>query len=147
MKNGYWLLFLGVMFLGILLYSGKWVYHVWSYIRLDKQAGVEDIQWSVLPLNDEKFILVADYQFKDGGKLTPGHSQWSQSFLNGWAAQEQIKRLSSAPLMIWYDAGHPEYSSLEKRFPLKEGFYALILWLLGLYFVGLGRYVKSWNSS
>ncbi len=142
-KNPIWLLFLGIMAIGILFYSGRTAYHVWQYARLDKQIEAEKINWSVIPINEEKFIPQAAYKFSVNAKEYEGQSRWNQSYLNAWTAQDAIKKLIQSPPLVWYDASNPEASSLQKIFPLKENLYTLMLWLLGLYFAGLGYYVQK----
>lgn len=135
-------MFLSLLFLGILFYSGRTAYHVWQYVRLDKQIKAEKIQWSVLSLGDEEFVPHGTYEFKAAGKSYQGETRWRDPYLNEWAAQEAVKNFIRSPPLVWYDAGSPEFSSLEKHFPVKEGVYTFILWILGLYFAGLGYYVQ-----
>lgn len=142
-RNPFWLIFLGLIVLVSMGYTARTAFHLWQYLRLDRQVPAENIQWSVVPLSDEEFVPLARYRFKARGKNYEGQTLWQESYLNASTAQEAIDRLSSIPPLIWYDASAPETSSFQKIFPVKESIYTILLWMLGIYFLGLGYYVKQ----
>jgi hypothetical protein len=139
--------FLGLIILGILGYSVRTGIHLWQYMRLDRQTSVQNIQWSVVSLSDEEFVPLAHYRFNVKGKSYQNQTLWQETFLNPSTAQEAIARLSESSLSVWFDVSSPETSSLQKNFPSKESFYTILLWIIGLYFLGLGYYVKGRFSS
>jgi hypothetical protein len=141
-RNPFWMLFLSLVLIGILGYTGCTLVKVWRYVRLDRQTAVHEIQWSVLALSDEAFVPLASYSFLVQGKNYQGETRWNETYLNQWTAQEAITRLQQSPPQVWYDSSDPEISSLQKHFPIKQSLYAALLWLLGLYFIGLGYYVN-----
>ena len=142
-KNPFWILFLSLMAIGILFYSSRTAYHIWQYIRLDKQIEADQIHWSVISLSQEEFFPQESYEFKVKEKEYKGQSRWHERSLNEWTAQDKIKKLIQSPPLVWYDSSSPENSDLQKIFPLKEVIYTGMLWLLGLYFTGLGYYVQK----
>lgn len=141
-RNSFYTLFISLIILGVLGYTTHTLIKVWQYIRLDQQTEIQHIQWSILPANDESFIPFANYFFNVHGQNYQGQTHWQESYLNQWAAQEAIGRLEKTPPSVWFDSSAPENSSLQKPFPFKESFYSLLLWILGIYFVGLGYYVN-----
>jgi hypothetical protein len=141
-RNPFWLLFISLIILGVLGYTTYTLTQVWQYMRLDQQTEAQQIQWSVLPISDESFIPFAIYSFRIHGKSYQGETRWQESYLNQWAAQEAIVRLEKNPPPVWFDSSAPQVSSLQKLFPLKESLYSLLLWILGIYFLGLGYYVN-----
>jgi hypothetical protein len=141
-RNPFWILFLSLLVLGIGGFSVRTGCHLWHYLRLDKQIPAQNIQWSVVSLSDEEFVPFARYYFNVKGISYQGQTLWQETYLNAWTAQETIARLSASPPLVWFYAPNPEISSLQKHFPLKESLYTLLLWFLGLYFLGLGYYVK-----
>jgi hypothetical protein len=141
-RNLFWILFISVIFLGVLGYTTHTLIKVWQYMRLDQQTQAQDIRWSILSSNEEAFVPFANYSFIVQDKSYQGQTRWQETYLNQWTAQEAIMRLEHAPPLVWYDSSSPEISSLQKKFPLKESIYTLMLLILGVYFIGLGYYVN-----
>ena len=146
-RNPFWILFLSVMVIGTVIYTGFTVYDLWHYMRLDKHIQAQDIQWSVLALSDDRFIPVARYQFILQGKYFQGETRWQANYLNEWTAKEAVARLKPSPPLVWYDGANPNISTLEKLLPQKQCLYTVSLWILSLYFFGLGYYVNGRLSS
>lgn len=142
-RNPFWIVFLGLLMLGILGYTARTGFSVWQYLRLDKETSAQEIQWAVAAFSDEKFVPFARYRFHAYGKSYEGQTIWGESYLNQSTAQEAIIHLSKSPPPVLFNASMPEISSLQKHFPLKALIYTLILWILGIYFSGLGYYVKQ----
>ena len=142
-RNPFWILFISAMVIFSAIYSGFAMVDIWKYVRLDKETEAQNIQWSVLSLSDDQFVPVALYQFTIQGKQYPGETRWQEGYLNEWSAKEAVARLTQSPPPVWYDGSNPEVSTLEKLFPFKVCLYSGSLWLLTLYFFGLGYYVKG----
>jgi len=145
--NHLWISFLSAAALAVIIYTSFTAYDLWQYVRLDKQAQTQHIQWSVEALSDDRFIPIARYQFLAQGKDFQGETRWQESFLNEWTAKEAVGRLTQSPPLVWYDGSDPVFSTLQKIFPLKESFYTVILWAIALYFICLGYYVRGRISS
>ena len=141
-RNPFWLLFLGLMIIIILCFTIRNGIHMWQYLRLDKQIPAKNIQWSVVSLSDEEFVPFARYHYLVNGKNYQGQTLWQETYLNEWSAQEAIARLISSPPLVLFAASHPQTSSLQINFPLKESLSTILLWILALYFLGLGYYYR-----
>lgn len=139
--NLFWIFFLAFIAVLIMIYSIFAGIQIYRYLQLNEQISAKEIQWSVISQNSEKYVPFARYQFIVNGTSYQGQTLWQEYYLNEWTAKEAIKRLSS-PSLVWYDSSNPDVSSLQKYFPLKDSIYAILLWLLGFYFLGLGYYVK-----
>lgn len=141
-RNPFWILFITFVILGVLGYTTHTFIKIWQYMRLDQQTETQYTQWSIRPVSDESFIPFATYSFHIYDKTYQGQTLWQKSYLNQWSAREAIDRLEKNPPLVWFDSSNPEISSLQKLFPLKESLYSLLLWILGIYFLGLGYYVN-----
>lgn len=141
-RNPFWIFFLSSLSLGILCYTFYTSWHWWQFIRLDASTSAEETQWAVVALDDEQFAAFTRYRFRANGKNYEGQIVWQETYLNPATAQEAVTRLLQAPIFVWFDASFPEISSLHKELPLKEMIYTALLWILWLYFLGLGYYVK-----
>ncbi len=141
-SNLYWRLFLGLIALVIIGYTGYASVKVWHYMRLDQQTSPQTIEWSVKALKEDAFVPLATYQFRAKGNVYEGRFFWPTTYLNEWAAEEALEKLKPTSQIVWFDSEAPAYSALQRLFPFKESIYTIILWLLGLYFMGLGYYVK-----
>jgi hypothetical protein len=84
------------------------------------------------------------YLFKNNQYV--GQDEWEDYYLNQPSAQEAIEQFGLRPWQIWIDSSNPSHSALQKKFPYKEVSYMFALWLITLYFIGLGQYVKSYYS-
>lgn len=141
--NPFWIIFISLIILSVLGYTTYMVVEVWQYMRLNRQTAAQNIEWSIIASSEDAFIPLARYSFIVDGKIYEGQTQWQETYLNRWTAQEAIGRLTQSPPPVWFDSSSPKISSLQKIFPFKASFYALLLWILGIYFLGLGYYVNQ----
>lgn len=141
-RHPFWILFLCLIMICVLGYTGYTLIKVWQYLRLDRQTAAQTIQWNVLAINDEAYVPIASYSFIVNGKSYRSETQLEETYLNAWTAQEAIERLEYASPLIWYVSYNPEISSLQKHFPLKQSVYTGFLLILALYFIGMGYYIK-----
>lgn len=139
-RNPFWMIFLTLFMITVLGYTTYTMIKIWHYMRLNAQTEVQNIQWTIISKSDESFIPFARYSFNVDGKNYHGQTRWQQSYLNQWAAEEAIVRLKKNSPLVWLQSSSPENSSLQKLFPLKESLYSLLLWILAIYFCGLGYY-------
>ena len=139
----YWLIFLGAISCSVILYTGHTFYLVWRHYSLNEQTLTKSMEWDVVSNSDDDFVPRVMYSYEVDQKLYQGQEFWNTHYLNDWAAKESINRLNKKPLVVWYDFDHPKISSLQKKFPYKESFYTVFLWMLGFYFYFLGLYVKN----
>lgn len=120
------------------------VYDLIYYLRLNRTTVPSVLTWSVKELNDEQFALQANYIIKIEGSIYPGTSQLQEiPFRNAWAAEKAIPDLEKREWIVWYSSSDPQHSTLQKYFPTKEFFSAILLWGLFAYFIGLGYYVAK----
>lgn len=101
------------------------------------------MQWDVISESDDDFVPVVTYTYEVNHELYQAKEFWGTHYLNDWAAKESISRLNEKPMVVWYDFDDPKNSSLQKKFPYKESFYTVFLWMLSFYFYFLGLYVKN----
>lgn len=146
-KNPYWLAFLICAALVVFWYTGNALFKAYQYGILDSKTKVGLIDWSVKPLSDESFVLVADYQFMNNQSSEKGQTTFlDKKYWNEWAAMQAIPEVASENLYVWYSSSNPHKSALQKKFPLKECISAAVLWGIFLYFLWIGRYVALSRS-
>lgn len=146
-QNSYWLVFLSLIALSILGYTIWTGIQLYEYYRLSIQVPITAIKWTVKGLSEEEFAPQAHYQFIFEGKSYQGQTTWQEHYLNPWAAEEAIGRLTKEQKNVWIDPHHLNVSTLQKKFPFKQCISMVILWLLLIYFIGLGRYVKNMHKT
>ncbi|MBA3722448.1 MAG: hypothetical protein H0W88_08600 [Parachlamydiaceae bacterium] len=147
-QNRFWLIFLLTIAICTVVYTLYSFYQLYQYDRLDRQIPIQKIEWSIIEESKEKFIPKANFQYSFQGNTYSGQTLWDEYYLNASTAQEAIDRLYSNQLQLktWIDSSNPHISTLQKNFPLKQCIYMFFLWILTIYFYGLGRYVNSLGS-
>lgn len=140
-KNVLWKAFLAAIFVTTLWFTIVAVYRYQDYKNLKEQVPVTEIQWKVIEESSESFTLQAYYRYAIDDKFFKGSSPWKEIYRNNWAAEQDIKEFSKIQWKVWIDPAHPDHSSLQKKFPLKECISSIVLWGIFLYFLILGFYV------
>lgn len=145
-RNPVWIGFLiliGLCTLGYTIYTLSTVY---NYHRLTGVESVQSAQWTIHPLGDDKYAPQAKYEFSYKGSAYQGETILSDDYdINTFAAKDKLEKFKKQEWKVWFDPSNPKYSSLQKKFPFKETVYAVALWFLLAYFVGLGRYVTRYK--
>lgn len=130
-----------------LWYSSLAGYRYYKYSHLTDQARPASIDWQVKEQADDDFIMEAFYTFNIGDRTFSGSTSWPQEFYRNRRAAEQDKPYFAKHYpLIWFDAGNPTHSTLQKRVPFKECILAAILWCIFLYLAWLGFYVAKFKS-
>ena len=140
-KNYIWLAFLALTTGAVGWYTIKALYLLYLYAALNAQAPADNVLWGVEQIKNEKFVLKARYNFVAKGEKYAGETLFKNDlYWNHWAAEESIKVYEQKDWVVWYASTNPQYSTLQKNFPLKECISSAILWTLLFYFFGLGYY-------
>ena len=143
-KNNYWLLFVCLLLLTTLWFTGKAVYRAIDYSRFSEKSKLSELSWKYEALSGESFIPIGKYAFTFKGKSYTGETALtSLTYRNAWAVQQDHQQLSKIYPQVWLDPKNPSHSTLQKMFPLKESISALIMCGLCIYFIGLGYYVAK----
>jgi hypothetical protein len=143
-KNYVWLGFLAMIVGAVGWLTIKALYLFYLYYSLNAEGPVENLKWSVEQLSEDRFALKADYIFPVKDQKYTGSTLFNNDiFWNPWTADEALKVYAQKSWTVWYSSSAPQYSSLQKNFPIKEWASAGILWVLLLYFFGLGYYVAN----
>lgn len=141
-NNFIWRAFLTLAFLVAVWFTIVAIYRYHNYSSLQAQTLASEIQGQIIEESSESYTLTATYRYEVGHQIFTGTSLWNDTnYRNQWAAEQDLKEFSARKWKVWYDPHHPEYSSLQKKFPLKECISSIVLWGLLLYFLGLGFYV------
>ncbi|MBS4171191.1 hypothetical protein [Neochlamydia sp. AcF95] len=141
-KNLLWLSFLSLAAGVVGWFTFRALYLTYFYLAFTASAPVENIQWAIVPLSEDRLVVKADYRFVVNDKEYHGKTLFKNDvFRNPWAAEEALKTYKGREQRAWYSPLDPQYSSLDQSFPFKENIYAVILWILLLYFIWIGRSV------
>lgn len=136
-----WNILLAAMALVTLWFTGSALYHSYKYFSLNASTQVTAFQWAAKEMSSDRFHLEVEYEFQLEGKKYYGNTVLDDPvFRNGWAAEQEIPKLASKPWTVWYSSSKPQYSTLQKYFPLKECVSSLLLWGVLLYFIWLRYY-------
>lgn len=146
-KNPMWLTFLIVIGLVVLWFVGSAFWKTYTYGRLDAHVPAKKIEWSVAKLSEDFFALQAHYDFEVSNHAFSGETVFKDDlYRNTYAAEQVIPIYAKEEKEVWYDRKNPQYSSLQKKFPLKECISAAFLTGLFIYFVWLGFYVGRFRT-
>jgi hypothetical protein len=138
---------MGAMSIVVAWFTIVAIYQIYLYARLNGHVETKDVQWSIKEISDESYLLKAHYTFFANNKLYSGESVLlGPHFRNVYAAEKGLSENASHPWIVWFSLANPEYSSLQKNFPVKECLSSLLLWGLLIYFFGLARYVQKLKS-
>ena len=84
-RNPYWYVFLIVVGLIVMGYSGFTLMKVYQYSRLSQQTDPLSIKWSINKFSDDHYTLQVDYEFDWKEKTYSGTIPSIDHYLNIWA--------------------------------------------------------------
>lgn len=146
-QNRIWLAFLVTFSLVALWHTAILAFKTYRYSSLTAPASPTNTEWSVAKLGTERYSLHVKYAFSFNNQSYQNEETLSRSlFRNSFAANKALQKKGES--VIWFSPQNPHLSTMDKFFPVKEAFYAGIMWLLLLYFFWLGSYVHRrlrWN--
>lgn len=143
-NNRYYLAFMLILGFVVCGYTGTALWRWYGYISLSKQAKVETVEWSIVERGSSSYVMNGKYRFDLQGTKFEGETDFSDdNYLNGWSAEQGLKNYQAKSWNVWYQPSNPHYSSLQKKFPLKECLSAVVMWGLWFYFFWLGVYVAQ----
>jgi len=117
---------------------------LWNYLRLEKNSMANIEQWKVIEKDPSKFAIKAHFSFEVAGRTYQGKTTFSKPYhLNRLSAEKQIKIYSQRKWPVWYQASHPERSSIDRIFPFKKCLYGLMLLGIFCYFIYLHHRVHN----
>lgn len=140
-----WWTFLTIIALPTLFFTWSSIHSLCDYYDHTEIAPPIHISWSYEQIGqNDTFAPMARYTFQVDGKEYSGETMLSEPlFRDEWVAEEVLNSLKNRTWKVWYQASHPEHSTLEKRFPAKELFSAIALIALLGYFTILGQQVRK----
>lgn len=123
--------------IGLLIFSWPAFFQIYGNWQRDQYAPVT-VAFSALKINDEEYLVEADYSFDYEEKKYNGiEILQGVKYKNPFYAVEALPSLSKEYKRVWFDKKNPENSSLENHFPLKRVLYSLTLLALLIYFWAL----------
>lgn len=139
-KNRVFLAILSMIGLAALFFSVKSGIELYTLWRLDAYAPLEKLEFTPKPLAEDKFVLVAKYDFLN---QTQEEVIKEPTYLNPFGAETAAKKLSQELKGVWYNSNNPSLSTLQKNTPYKQWAYTMVLWGLFAYFIILNRMVHG----
>lgn len=146
--NKAWFLFLALITLAMAWFTWNTVGKTREFFLLSEKTEAENITWSVLKKDEEKYLLSAEYSFQAGDRqITKKETASKPVYPNPWAAEQAARKERTKNRRVWYSKNSSEHASLFKEFPTKELISAAILWALWIYFLWLGYYVGKFSRN
>jgi hypothetical protein len=143
-KNPVWLALIGIAFAATLWYSSFAVFRLHDYYSLKETTSPYDLKWFVEELESEDFRVGATYSYTLNNANYRGETIFNDhSFRNPSSADDELQIKRAKDHSLFYDPQNFHHSSLQKKFPTKECISAGVLFLLFLYFLGLGIYTSK----
>ncbi|MCB1118913.1 MAG: hypothetical protein KDK65_03040 [Chlamydiia bacterium] len=141
-RNRAWLSFLFVIAFVVMGYSLYVSTHYRIYASHSASVPIEEIQWNLFTLPSGETKLRADYTFTAETKNWKGTTLIGD-YINPSAAQAALPLVKEDAKVVWYDPQSPYLNTIDRVFPTKQVIYAIVLWGILLYFIGLGYYVGA----
>lgn len=146
-KNPVWLAFLTAISLVVFWYCGSALYKIYDYSRMTNSVPAASIQWGVKELADDQYLVKANYSFRVDENTYHGETLFKDIiFMNAWAAEQAGLKYGRRNWKVWFQPNHFDHSTLQKKFPTKECYYAGAMLFILFYFIGLGFYVTKKHS-
>ncbi len=121
---------------------------IFNYIKLNKKTQAEITKWEIKEIDDEKFVLSAQYSYAVKGIILKGQTTfYNEKYLNLPAALEALKEKENDSYEAWYRGYGKRNSSLTKIFPTKNLIYTIVIITLLLYFCFLKFYVVRFKKT
>ncbi len=145
--NRVWLLLILIIGASALFFGLKTSYKLYLYYTETTYTIALSTKWSLEELSRTRYIPTAHYTYSVNDTLYSGETELSsQVYRNRWSAEEDLATYPGRTWRVWYNPHHPTYSTLQKRFPIKESFStALLIAILG-YLIWLGFYVDRTSA-
>lgn len=134
---------IGLIFL--LIYGFPVIVQIYKNFPLSSTTKPLNTHWTVVEKNDEDYRVKVHYQYEVNGKTYENDEELQgESFKTPYRAESSLKNMDATYNTVWYSSVYPEYSSIEKYFPMKRAIYSGILFLLLSYAViGVSAYLKA----
>lgn len=137
-KNRLWIVFLALFTLLVLWYDVDALFKVYRYNKLTQKTAPLNVQLAVEEKSG-RYHYRAQYEYSVAGQTYIQNELLMRPLLrNERAAEELLPEYQSDPHIVWFDPYTPSQGTLQKHYPYKECFYAVVMTALLLYFIWLG---------
>ena len=145
-KNVVWFVFLLLIALIMIWFSGKAVYELYSYWALSSNTSVYPVEFSVKKQGDNYGVCLK-YKYDIAGISHEREEILKQYvYKSPWMAETKIKKLQKQKKWIaWYNPQKIDTITLNRILPIKSSVYALIIVALLVYFLWLGCYAAKYK--
>ena len=123
-------------------------YAYWKYARAGKKTQAHIENWGVEKIGSSKFAIAASYVFEVQGEKFEGKTVFKEPYyLNHLSAEDDLKKWASQHWEVWYDPSSPAFSTLQKLFPYKYIWHALLTLGVFVYFLGMRPYLLRLSNN
>jgi hypothetical protein len=145
--NMLWKVFLAAIAGVALVFSVGAFIEVLHYASLNQEAKALVSHWEIREKGTSAFSITGSYVFFLKGKEVAGKTELAKPyFLNERAAKEAVDKLKKESWTVFYEAGHPEKSSLQRFFPFLACIRSFLALGVFVYFILLGRWFRARNT-
>lgn len=115
-----------------------YLYHSKSSVTLAQEPN-----FSVKEIKQDNFLIEAEYAYFVNQATFHGKCLFTKpTFLNEISAKQHGELWKKKKWRVFYNAKHPEESTLQKNFPVKKLAQTTLVLLLLIYFLGLNYYLR-----
>jgi hypothetical protein len=131
-----------------LWFAGSSCLDLWTYSRLDVRYPAKIFKWEIERKSASQFVLIAHFIYEVRGETYQGKTRLKKPYyLNEASAEAKVKEFETKCWAVWVDASFPQFSSLERSFPLKNVLYGVICLGILVYFAcSFTRNMETDNS-
>jgi len=112
---------------------------LWDYLQFtewDTKVPLQAIKWEIISKDVDSHTFKANYSYHFNGKdYHKAYVFKKPVFVNLLGAEHALNDFSKDYTTTWISLNHPESSSLQKTYPLKELISTGILWVIFCYFL------------
>jgi len=141
-RNKFWLSFLIIVSGIILWFAAMAALQVRYYLQLSGSSPAHIERFWAQEVGADAFEIWAKYTYRVDDKEYRDTDALSRlGFRNRFAAEAAVEEMEDKTWIAWYKPSDPSKSELDKLFPVKDVFYAVLLIIVGIYLWWLGFHV------
>lgn len=119
------------------------LYLTFKYYTLSASTTIVITEIETVKKSDDDYRLEIEYLYIAGENSYKKRQMLPSKHLNLFAVQKAIDELKNKNLPLYFNPRDPNQASLERVFPLKQSFYAIIMISILCYFIALGYHIKK----
>lgn len=132
--------FFGFIFLILLLFGwqgSKYVKKIFNYYSLNQEGFGEIYKREVIQKKRDRYQILVGLRYLNQGEWVEATTVLPKAFLNPWAAEKALNKMTLEKIPIYYSAKKPAFVEVKREFPTNALVSFIILAVILLYFLVL----------